>query len=153
MFTPLLRFYNKYIFFDTTTNTTRLALVVQSAFPASILIWFRLHWRRGGNMIYATPIQAKIIHCTRDVQLLTEHIGTHYQWPSWLYFLYMTNSVRCIKSIEADPHNVTNPAYSVCNFHHDKISPAPQPTRAQAADFVTTNILLHHRVTGDFRIC
>ena len=44
------------------------------------------------------------------------------RWPSWWYSLHMTNCVRCVQLIEADPHNLTKYSHSLPDLHQDYIS-------------------------------
>ena len=50
----------------------------------------------------------------------------------------MTNCVRCVQSIEADPQNVTKLFHSFSHLQQD-ISPAHHPRRSEAAKFITSD--------------
>ena len=48
----------------------------------------------------------------------------------------MTNCVRCVLSVEADPQKLTDLFHSVHDLHHDNISPAPHPYHNNIYDFI-----------------
>ena len=125
----------------------------QKHLPRSALSWNTrqdfLNILRNDAVAYATPIHAKI---NQRLEVFSRWLSTQglrfNQWPSWWYSLYMLNCFRCVQLIEADPLNLTKYFVSLPDLHHYDISPAPCPTRPQAANFITSgatkiNISIH----------